>query len=362
MESFYPFLQEDTPSSNIAQPTTAARIAIYDDMTIAPRVISIEPSDIRTYLEEITQAVYKFANEQGTDWPFSLIRELVENYIHASFLEPTVTILDKGQTLIFSDSGPGIQNKEDALRPSFTSATKEMKQYIRGVGSGLPIVEGQMKLKHGSMVIEDNVGKGTVITVSLKQNSTPQTQSSQGIHQPADAVPQNNIPQQPGLYSGISTQTQQYSPDILYRYDPQQGFVPAPPQYQTPLPHLGVNEYSSAQYQTPQHPFYSQQQFYSQMQQPIQQQVPVQQPQKTIQDLGARPVILSKEQRDILRLFTQYEAIGPTELKNHLNISTPSGSRKLQELARLSYISKSGQKYVLTQDGTLVLHIIMNEG
>ena len=43
----------------------AARIAVYDDMLSTPRVIVIDPQDVRTYLEETTNPVYQCMKEQG---------------------------------------------------------------------------------------------------------------------------------------------------------------------------------------------------------------------------------------------------------------------------------------------------------
>ncbi len=42
-----------------------ARIAIYDEPTMTPRVVVIEPMDIHHYLEEISKNVYLLSNEQG---------------------------------------------------------------------------------------------------------------------------------------------------------------------------------------------------------------------------------------------------------------------------------------------------------
>lgn len=174
-EDFYPFVENgpgpDGP--DIALPLTSARIAIYDDMTMPPRVVMVEPSDIRTYLAEITKTVYDLAFQHCDEWSFQVIRELVENLIHASFMEPTISILDRGKTIVFCDQGPGIPNKQAALKPSFSSATAGMKRYIRGVGSGLPIVEEWLHLHHGTLTIEDNLGRGTTVTVSLIPKDAP---------------------------------------------------------------------------------------------------------------------------------------------------------------------------------------------
>jgi hypothetical protein len=175
---FYPFV-ENADGENEAQgtPKTStdgdelkvkypARIAVYDDAAAAPRVVLVEPKDVRSYLEEITATVTRLSKEQGGSIPFMVIREIVENFIHAYFLEPTISILDGGETIKFSDQGPGIKSKELALEYGTTSATEPMKQYIRGVGSGLPYVQQYMTDRGGSLTIEDNISGGTIVTIS----------------------------------------------------------------------------------------------------------------------------------------------------------------------------------------------------
>ena len=84
----------------------AARIAVYDDMLSTPRVIVIDPQDVRTYLEETTNTVYQCMKEQGGHISLMVIREIVENFIHAHFAEPIISILDGGDTIRFADQGP----------------------------------------------------------------------------------------------------------------------------------------------------------------------------------------------------------------------------------------------------------------
>ena len=68
-----------------------------------------------------------------------VMREIVENFIHARFVAPTISIMDNGNTIRFSDQGPGIKEKNRALEFGTSSATEEMKSFIRGVGFGLPL-------------------------------------------------------------------------------------------------------------------------------------------------------------------------------------------------------------------------------
>lgn len=167
MRDFYPFVEEHNHSDHelVLQP---ARIAIYDDVAAAPRVVVVEANNVREYLEQVTSSVTKLSHDAGGTIPFMVIREIVENFIHAGFESPTITILDKGNTLRFSDKGPGIQEKNRALEYGTSSATEEMKLYIRGVGSGLPYAQQYMADHGGSLTIEDNISGGCVVTISTR--------------------------------------------------------------------------------------------------------------------------------------------------------------------------------------------------
>ena len=163
---FYPYVEEGAEDLLVSHP---ARIAVYDDAAAAPRVVVIEAAEIRSYLEELTREVYTLARDAGGELPFMVVREIIENFIHAEFMSPTISILDHGNTIRFTDQGPGIEDKGRALEYGTTSATEDMKRYIRGVGSGLPYVQQYMADKGGSLTIEDNVGTGTIVTISTKR-------------------------------------------------------------------------------------------------------------------------------------------------------------------------------------------------
>ena len=190
-DAFYPFVDADSIAERHAGEEQAApdvdtiryaaRIAVYDDPTVTPRVVLVEPAPVRDYLSEITETVTRLANEQGGRIPFMIIREIVENYIHAYFIAPTISILDGGNTIRFSDQGPGIAEKEKALEYGTSSATEAMKKYIRGVGSGLPLAQQYMLDKGGSLTIQDNISGGVIVTISTrpeKQASIPLSPSA----------------------------------------------------------------------------------------------------------------------------------------------------------------------------------------
>lgn len=148
---------------------TIARIAVYDDLRSAPRVIEIQPNTTAEFIENLASKIYEQAKLSGGTIPYTVIREVSENFIHAQFSEIIVSILDQGKTIRFSDQGPGIANKDKAQLPGFTSAIEPMKHYIRGVGSGLPIVKDYLDFSNGTITIEDN------LRVRRRRNGKPCT-------------------------------------------------------------------------------------------------------------------------------------------------------------------------------------------
>jgi hypothetical protein len=149
----------------------APRIAVYDNLTSPPRVTSVEEQDLPALIASLATETYRYCREQGGQVPYTVIRELIENLIHASFQDVVVTVLDGGQTIKISDHGPGIEDKERAVQPGFTTATAPQRQYIRGVGSGLPIARESLAFLRGILSIEDNLGGGTVLTINLPQRA-----------------------------------------------------------------------------------------------------------------------------------------------------------------------------------------------
>lgn len=150
-----------------------ARIAVYDSLTASPRVELVQAPDAGSFIETLAARVFGLAKEAGGSVPFMVIREIVENFVHAGFAEPVVTVMDDGYTIRFSDQGPGIPDKDRAFSPGFSTATREMKRVIKGVGSGLPIVKECLGFSEGSIEVEDNLGRGTVVTVRVRRAPEP---------------------------------------------------------------------------------------------------------------------------------------------------------------------------------------------
>lgn len=362
-DTFYPFVENgDTQTPHEEQTLVVknpARIAVFDDAAATPRVVVVEPSDIRTFLENITAEVTRLAKEQGGSIPFTVIREVVENLIHAYFMEPTISILDGGDTIRFSDQGPGIADKVRALEYGTTSATTEMKRYIRGVGSGLPYAQQWLEDKGGSLTVEDNIHNGTVVTVSLVHGASSSPSNQLGFQQPSyqqQQAPQGWPAQQyqqqawPGAYQqGWQQQVypqQGWQQPYQQQGSPQQGF--GQQGYQQPgMPQQGYQQMAPSQ-QGWQQPGGAPQGW--------QQGMPAQMPYQ--QQAAPMPVVLNDREAMALEYLRTHDSVGPRDLSAQSPISESTWSRVLSGLEEKGLIAKQGgQKRHLTAAGRAALGI-----
>jgi anti-sigma regulatory factor (Ser/Thr protein kinase) len=152
----------------------APRIAIYDTLTSPPRVIAVEEEDLPALIASLAEKTYHYCREQGGQIPYTVLQELIENLLHAYFRDVVITILDNGQTIRISDHGPGVDDKDRAFQPGFTTATALQRQIIRGVGSGLPIARESLQFLRGVLTVEDNLGGGAVFTIKMPAHAPEQ--------------------------------------------------------------------------------------------------------------------------------------------------------------------------------------------
>ena len=157
----------DGPLPDVPLGLEAPRIAIYDTLTSPPRVVAVEEGDLPALIASLAEKTYHYCREQGGQVPYSVIQELIENLLHAYFRDVVITILDNGQTIRISDHGPGVDDKDRAFQPGFTTATAYQRQIIRGVGSGLPLARESLQFLRGILTVEDNLGGGAVFTIKM---------------------------------------------------------------------------------------------------------------------------------------------------------------------------------------------------
>ena len=177
-----------------------ARIAVFEDLSFAPRVIEIPFTDARETIGALAATTHTQISNLGGTLPYRIILEVCENFIHADFCGVVISISEGGNTIVLSDQGPGISHPAYAQNTGFTSATPDMKSIIRGVGAGFTIIREYLDSVGGSLHVDSNIGSGTVVTLRSKPGHTLNLSSpdqpkeglhtdSQPLHSPAAQVP-----------------------------------------------------------------------------------------------------------------------------------------------------------------------------
>ncbi|WP_058270820.1 ATP-binding protein [Olsenella massiliensis] len=354
---FFPFVGDDDPGEGPPSETHTlvvrypARIAVYDDVSAAPRVVVIEPQDVRPYLDEITATVSRLAREQGSTVPFMVIREIVENFIHSFFRQPTISILDDGNTLRFSDQGPGIKEKDRALQFGTSSATEEMRRYIRGVGSGLPYVQQYMQDKGGALTIEDNISTGTVVTISAVRAPHADTRTAGCAPQAAGQPSTASWPAQPsGLMGagaaatvvpaasapfGTAVSWPLAHPAASYQAQSQAGWPQATPgAMPSIMPGVATQSQGSVVWgSAPSAPLPA-------ATYPTAPPWPSVPGAASADEAGAHALEISERGHLVLSFLRDHESVGPTDLMRAYGSSQPTWSRELSSLEDLGLVNK----------------------
>lgn len=150
----------------------SARLAIYRDGEPGPKVEEVQGTGPEELIHNLCTALERVIREEGTEHPQLAVQALIENLIHADFKSPTVSILDHGLTVRIADRGPGIADKLLAVRPGYSSAGDHQRRIIAGVGAGLSIAARQAEEMGGRLEITDNLGGGTVVTLTMPAGPT----------------------------------------------------------------------------------------------------------------------------------------------------------------------------------------------
>ena len=172
------------------------RIAVYPSSG-APEITEVSAANPGSATQKFTRLVSEKAREAGGKVPEESIREVVENLIHAGYRGVVISILDDGNVVRVSDKGPGVENKSRAMEFGFSGAAPGALGEIRGVGAGLGIARAAAEKVGGTLTIEDNIGGGTVATVSaagdervVEERETPPSPPQRRY---PDGVPRMNI-------------------------------------------------------------------------------------------------------------------------------------------------------------------------
>lgn len=169
------FPQNEKTSSNLkdSHVTTIAMLSPLSSELLKIETIPFS-EDIFSLNKTICSYIYKMLSLTQSPFPHAVIKEIVDNFVHANYQYPSILICNEGYTLIFSDKGCGINEPEKALRGGFYTEAPEKKKYIRGMGLGFTLAKSLLEQCSGSIHIEKNMDRGCVITLKIpkeKENS-----------------------------------------------------------------------------------------------------------------------------------------------------------------------------------------------
>src|SRR5215207_1634437 len=185
-------------SGETDQAGVGVRIAVYPRGG-TPEITEISASNPGSATQKFTRIVSQKVREAGGRVPEESIREVVENLIHARYQGVVISVLDDGNVVRVSDKGPGVENKSKAMEFGFSGAAPEAIGEIRGVGAGLGIARAAAEKVGGTIILEDNIGGGTVATVMVGEtvqtpdNVKPPARPAPQQRKYPDAVPKMNI-------------------------------------------------------------------------------------------------------------------------------------------------------------------------
>jgi DNA-binding transcriptional ArsR family regulator len=173
------------------------RIAVYPRGG-EPEVTEAAAANPRSATTKFTRLVLEKVREVGGRVPEESVREVIENLVHAGYRGVVISVLEDGNVVRVSDKGPGVEHKEQAMEFGFSGATPEALGEIRGVGAGLGIARAAAERRGGTVVLEDNIGDGTVATISVPGDEETSDEREPAAKAPPqrkypDGVPRMNI-------------------------------------------------------------------------------------------------------------------------------------------------------------------------
>jgi hypothetical protein len=173
------------------------RIAVYP-RSGEPEVTEVAAANPGSATAKFTRLVMDEVRAAGGKAPEEAVREVLENLVHAGYEGVVISVLEDGDVVRVSDKGPGIQDKVRAMEFGFSGATPEALHGIRGVGAGLGIARAAAEKVGGRVTVEDNIGGGSVVTISVggEGADSKEKEPAQAAPPPRrypDGVPRMNI-------------------------------------------------------------------------------------------------------------------------------------------------------------------------
>jgi DNA-binding transcriptional ArsR family regulator len=196
LNSYLGMMRAQRTPGETDQAGLGVRIAVYPGSG-TPEITEVSASDPGSATRKFTRVVSEKVREAGGRVPEESIREVVENLIHAGYQGVVISVLEDGNVVRVSDKGPGVENKSRAMEFGFSGAAPGALGEIRGVGAGLGMARAAAEKAGGTLTIEDNIGGGTVATISASGEEAVTEEEKPAPPPPQrrypDGVPRMNI-------------------------------------------------------------------------------------------------------------------------------------------------------------------------
>ena len=196
LNSYLGMMRAQRTPGETDQADVGVRVAVYTGGG-TPEITEVSASDPGSATRKFTRFVSEKVREARGRVPEESIREVVENLIHADYRGVVISVLDNGNVVRVSDKGPGVENKSRAMEFGFSGAAPGALGEIRGVGAGLGIARAAAEKVNGTLTIEDNIGGGTVATISVAGDEAVTEEKKAAPPPPQrrypDGVPRMNI-------------------------------------------------------------------------------------------------------------------------------------------------------------------------
>ena len=134
------------------------------------------------HVESVASITYKLSRARGGAIPYTVIRELAENFIHARFDGALVLVSPDGNGIGFLDKGNGLSEGIDPHRTRASTADELTRKYIRGVGAGFAIVRDWADSDGGrDFWYDENMKHGFAAFIASSENGRRVCQSIQAV-------------------------------------------------------------------------------------------------------------------------------------------------------------------------------------
>ncbi len=157
-------------SARVSLPAPEVRAAL-PDVGGDYRLLDVTTSSFPNFAKQLVELLSQGLMERGIEPPALALREIADNFIHATPCTGSVVLDASFKSIYVSDTGPGMGSVELALKPGYSTATALQRSYVRGVGLGLHLAREELRSLGGDLHVNSIAGEGTYLHLVLSNGA-----------------------------------------------------------------------------------------------------------------------------------------------------------------------------------------------